>query len=497
MATAHTCKNASQFIQACLERARKEDIKSSRGQFPETIQKDNKILDIIILSFYTNSDSFSQPTKASVLIWSDVYRHIIELFRERYTPAQYPQVYAKIMLYYVLYSQNMDYQQKEKLVDDIFKYYNIDYITNMYEKKQNWQWIDKHWFEFKSIIYNFLAQYMNFGARRRQLRLLNNDICFEFTINLLELKYLAIVLKNILQYHSQYSISSVVDDSTCACDLCHNYVESISQTYAVLKGLFDQIVVATARNQIGDDDTIINKTSKLMNKFAYLLVNLRRNKIIARCYSLEYALWKFIIQFNVFCKFNNECLFLACKNLSKMGPICANPVDIDGPCRPCREAISGFVMYYFIMNDWCSFKKYLNLREKFTDSYDVWIGMFDQISNNRSLKDYFFNDSLSMEQRWTFVQRKSCIPPPHVFYFDDKIVQTLQNEKYVTILNNIAMFKECNYSECNKKDIRLKRCKNCVSVYYCSRLCQKKDWLNHKRVCKKLNSRDYSINFHR
>ena len=74
-------------------------------------------------------------------------------------------------------------------------------------------------------------------------------------------------------------------------------------------------------------------------------------------------------------------------------------------------------------------------------------------------------------------------------------VQALHDEKYATILGNIAMFKECNYNGCNKKDVILKRCKKCVSVYYCSRLCQKKDWLNHRRVCKSLKSRDYTIHF--
>ena len=29
------------------------------------------------------------------------------------------------------------------------------------------------------------------------------------------------------------------------------------------------------------------------------------------------------------------------------------------------------------------------------------------------------------------------------------------------------------------------KCKRCLGVYYCSRTCQKKDWMEHKQTCKK------------
>lgn len=36
-----------------------------------------------------------------------------------------------------------------------------------------------------------------------------------------------------------------------------------------------------------------------------------------------------------------------------------------------------------------------------------------------------------------------------------------------------------------KKTRKLKLCGGCKEVYYCSRECQCKDWLEHKAVCKK------------
>ena len=65
------------------------------------------------------------------------------------------------------------------------------------------------------------------------------------------------------------------------------------------------------------------------------------------------------------------------------------------------------------------------------------------------------------------------------------------------VIKNIAACKECNWIDCKRKNVKLKRCKNCKSVYYCSIKCQKKDWKcsngnvkSHKHYCKFLKSRD-------
>ena len=57
-------------------------------------------------------------------------------------------------------------------------------------------------------------------------------------------------------------------------------------------------------------------------------------------------------------------------------------------------------------------------------------------------------------------------------------------DKYKTILSNIVSIKQCNWKFCRKK---------CKSVYYCSKLCQKKDWHEHKDYCKLAKQRIYKM----
>ena len=61
-------------------------------------------------------------------------------------------------------------------------------------------------------------------------------------------------------------------------------------------------------------------------------------------------------------------------------------------------------------------------------------------------------------------------------------------------LKHILMMKECNWYQCQKKNCKLKKCKRCVSVFYCSKLCQKKDWkTQHKFCCQKFKRRNMQL----
>ena len=79
----------------------------------------------------------------------------------------------------------------------------------------------------------------------------------------------------------------------------------------------------------------------------------------------------------------------------------------------------------------------------------------------------------------------------------------VQDAEKSRILRNIASCKQCHWNGCLRQNAKLRRCQKCLSVYYCSRKCQKMDWnlsingkLSHRFTCKKLNKRNHQYYFY-
>ena len=146
----------------------------------------------------------------------------------------------------------------------------------------------------------------------------------------------------------------------------------------------------------------------------------------------------------------------------------------------------------FVFKDYNMFKKGLSLRQQYRANIS---DAFEKFGKDTLFKMKYFapNSNFTRKQRIDFVcQIYDC----NAYYNQDsKVAQILETEECVAIIGNMLMSKECNNIKCKRKNTRLKRCKMCVSFYYCSRLCQKKDWLSHRKVCKKLRSRDYSMSY--
>ena len=70
------------------------------------------------------------------------------------------------------------------------------------------------------------------------------------------------------------------------------------------------------------------------------------------------------------------------------------------------------------------------------------------------------------------------------YIFHDHITKRIfETNKF----RNLCLLRECNNSNCYEKKKKLKKCKSCRAVYYCSKACQREDWeFRHKMQCRKL-----------
>ncbi|KAI0071245.1 hypothetical protein K474DRAFT_641868 [Panus rudis PR-1116 ss-1] len=59
------------------------------------------------------------------------------------------------------------------------------------------------------------------------------------------------------------------------------------------------------------------------------------------------------------------------------------------------------------------------------------------------------------------------------------------------------LYKRCEADGCSKQegvdDITMRRCSNCQLIYYCSPICQRKDWARHKAVCEAKGHREQEL----
>jgi len=153
--------------------------------------------------------------------------------------------------------------------------------------------------------------------------------------------------------------------------------------------------------------------------------------------------------------------------------------------------------YYTEINNICIilFKKELNLEVDFSFvsrtekekahnraiQLAFWhkFDMKNKMNNGYDLAFKYFCDNHkktilnSLDDKTEYIKRKAKK------YFDEIIHEDNWNQKRITDDNH-----QCEH--CNKKDCKLK-CSQCLYSYYCSTVCQKQDWKNHKIICKFLN----------
>ncbi len=56
-------------------------------------------------------------------------------------------------------------------------------------------------------------------------------------------------------------------------------------------------------------------------------------------------------------------------------------------------------------------------------------------------------------------------------------------DAHFILMKNIAARKQCRLHKCRQKNVKLRKCNRCNSVYYCQKKHQKLDWARHKYEC--------------
>ena len=194
---------------------------------------------------------------------------------------------------------------------------------------------------------------------------------------------------------------------------------------------------------------------------------------------------------------------------------------IMGNKQKCKEYSDKILQHYIFQNE--SIVLY-DMREE--DCLNIQEN-FDVYTNPAKVRQYFSlkhskRKRLAIKNMTSDINkidpRQNCRIDGHVAKLSQLIVKPLfkdMNTKQqsnllceimkpqnITIIGNVLMIKQCNWEYCRRKSVKLKRCKKCRSVYYCSKLCQKKDWQlctygnakkSHKFVCERLRQRSYSM----
>ena len=160
----------------------------------------------------------------------------------------------------------------------------------------------------------------------------------------------------------------------------------------------------------------------------------------------------------------------------------------------------------------CCSNKHCSLKNRISDNGDdnriftnVQCPAADNCYNKMSLEtdeNMHMDEWLAYNKRWDMALNviligavTTSVQGPHIHresslrYQQSRCMYMLtnggvKNKTNIQFLSNLCQLKQCHWKKCKKKDIKLQKCKKCKKVMYCSKLCQKKHWINgHRHDC--------------
>ena len=100
--------------------------------------------------------------------------------------------------------------------------------------------------------------------------------------------------------------------------------------------------------------------------------------------------------------------------------------------------------------------------------------LIDAFDNRATLKRKL-SLSQSSKLRLFFKQMQDESSVKNITKHDRNLLSLLCDSDNLTVIRNVLGLKQCNWINCKNKKAKLRLCA-CKQIYYCSRICQKKDW---------------------
>ena len=433
-----------------------------------------------------------------------IFSHVRKLYLRKFQPQQYPQLYTYILAHFVVASNSSNITTNKvintldevlqclsfglknlgpNLTDPHFNAY--EHINKLQKSAKENKLIENGFFRTPLIVSALECMYHACDHSRGHLRC-NSALLHKYTI---------IAVKYILLYEDKFTIY----------DLYQGRTKSLPPLYIVGGDLF------CSGNVIHNRKIDITIIKSVLKKFAYWLLAMEFKVLSTFC---ECNIWQTLGALYLYREIDVKKAIL-CFKYALISLEYASTMEWADElssviCQNKYITYRYLLKSYFLLGQWKKVFKIITICEKM-----LQLEMCNTFINQSTKVDFTTWKSNMFELKQFKMQRKLCesddfrarwMAINDFAFFREKGIESLfveyiinkkycNNMKNMITLKNIAMLKQCNWKHCMRKSTVLRRCAKCKSVFYCSKLCQKKDWSlsTHKNDCKKLSSRCYSL----
>merc|ERR1712098_430275 len=95
---------------------------------------------------------------------------------------------------------------------------------------------------------------------------------------------------------------------------------------------------------------------------------------------------------------------------------------------------------------------------------------------------------LESEQGEFFLKLVSDLPEKSLLIASESVAELMKTHNIFGKARALVKCANCGTLEISEKQFQ--KCSRCGSVFYCSKVCQKSDWPNHKQICKAIRKQN-------